>query len=752
MDGDRSGSWREFGPYRLERKLGEGGGGEVFIALDPRLERRVALKRLRPGAKEVERRRFMAEGRAVARLHHPGVVAVHEVGEVEGQPYLVMDLVEGQSLAERIQRHGPPRPDTAAKAALEVARALSYAHGEGILHRDVKPHNVLLDSEGQAFLADFGLARDARDEGTRLTAAGEVLGSPSYMSPEQAEGGARGVDARSDVYGLGATLYQALTGAPPFAEGSVAQTLVALLTTAPEAPSARRPGLHPDLEAICLRCLEKDPADRYPSAAGVARDLERYLTRSAVADAQVVMAPVGGEAGVAALVFVAGGAALVLLGILGLLVALGRTPAAAPTSAAAPPRSEGGSGDEPAAQADAVVEVGDPGAVIDSALAVREPTPAAGGAEVDLPGTAPPDPPPPPSLSPLEVGRPRQREIELPGSVGGLSRDSMHLDWVAAEGALYLFQSGSVVKVDAEALEVVVWRRLMGGTDSGLWAGGVVVAQGGDQGGLVVWDHDLTDLRKIPLPGVWDLLSARGTNLALALYQHGRTRGEALVDLERGEIVRDTHWLSTDHSAPGLVEPDPAGVTGVERGVPQGLLSYGVLLPGGRHVITRPGQGIARYRLERERILWEESSWPLGPAWAPSVSLDGDYVARPPLAGEGNRAPPQAPHHPRPGQGVYVYRTGDLGRPVGWAPMPSMNRLGFVTEPELRLVTHDRDTSQLVVFDAEGRELASYGLDPQRFGGVLEVFPLPGGRRVFLATVRELWCLEFHPDSPWLAR
>ncbi|MEZ6184649.1 MAG: serine/threonine-protein kinase [Planctomycetota bacterium] len=291
--------------YELEGELARGGMGVVYVARDPRLDRRVAIKLLRAGdgASPAQLERFEREARAASRLRHPHLVAVHEVGEDQGRPYLVMDLVPGRSLLEAIQQDGPLEPRAAARLARQLAQALQHAHEHAILHRDVKPANVLVDERGDACLTDFGLAKslqplggererlrreregaserppgDKEVEGERgVTITGEVVGTPAYMAPEQAEGDLARIDRRADVYGLGATLYAALTGSAPFGGASVLQTLERVKTQDPVAPRARRPELERDLETICLRCLEKDPAERYPTAAEVADDLTRYL-------------------------------------------------------------------------------------------------------------------------------------------------------------------------------------------------------------------------------------------------------------------------------------------------------------------------------------------------------------------------------------------------------------------------------------------------------------------------------------------
>lgn len=268
------------GPYEVERELGRGGMGAVFLARDPRVGRRVAIKLVTNPDVAVGLRRFHTEAQATARLRHPAIVTVHELGEHGGRPYLVLDPVEGGSLKERLAR-GPLPPREAAELAHVLAGALAHAHAQGVLHRDLKPANVLLTSSGAPVLSDFGLARDLSDTRERLTRTGELLGTPAYMSPEQADGRPGAVDRRSDVYGLGATLYAALTGRPPFEAPALIQLLSEVLSAAPAPPSSRAPEVPPALDAICLRALAKEPDERYATAGELADALTRWLEQGA---------------------------------------------------------------------------------------------------------------------------------------------------------------------------------------------------------------------------------------------------------------------------------------------------------------------------------------------------------------------------------------------------------------------------------------------------------------------------------------
>jgi Protein kinase domain len=251
--------------------------GVVYRARGP--EGEVALKLLlaRSTSQEVQRRRFEREVDALRRLDHQGIVAVRGAGQHRDMPWVAMELVEGDSLEQRLARQGPLAPRAAAELIRKLARAVQHAHARGVLHRDLKPANVLLDSlSGEPRLTDFGLARDTDLERSKLTRTGSILGTPGFWPPEQAEGRLEALGPASDVYGLGATLYAALTGQAPFAGESLIECLRAVVELDVVAPSRLAPSLDPTLEAICLRCLEKDPADRYPDAGLLADALDDY--------------------------------------------------------------------------------------------------------------------------------------------------------------------------------------------------------------------------------------------------------------------------------------------------------------------------------------------------------------------------------------------------------------------------------------------------------------------------------------------
>jgi serine/threonine-protein kinase len=280
--------------YELVRELGRGGMGVVFLARQLRLSRAVAVKMPPANLSVEEWFRFRTEAESAARLQHPHIVQVHETGEHEGRPFLVMELIEGGSLAQKLVA-APLEARRAAELLEKLARAIQYAHERGVIHRDLKPANVLLGPDGTPKVTDFGLARrlddrgwpDAVPEAVR-TQTGQVLGTPSYMAPEQAAGKAKDVGPAADVYALGAVLYECLTGRPPFRGTTPLETLLQVVRDDPVPPRKLQPGVPRDLETVCLKCLHKDPGRRYGSASELALDLSCFQ------DGRPVMArPVG---------------------------------------------------------------------------------------------------------------------------------------------------------------------------------------------------------------------------------------------------------------------------------------------------------------------------------------------------------------------------------------------------------------------------------------------------------------------------
>jgi WD40 repeat protein len=268
---------RYIGDYEIHDVLGRGGMGIVYKAKQLSLNRPVALKMLRAGlwADASEVRRFRNEAEAIANLDHTGIVTIHEVGEFQGQQYFSMKFVEGPSLEKVLDRFRST-PHEAARLVADIARAVHHAHQRGILHRDLKPSNILLDPHGHPHVTDFGLAKKLVGNSS-LSISGSIMGTPSYMSPEQASGQRGMITTATDVYGLGAILYAVLTGRPPFQADSVLDTLQQVRERPPEPPRKVERHVHRDLETICLKCLDKDPKRRYGSADAVADDLDRYL-------------------------------------------------------------------------------------------------------------------------------------------------------------------------------------------------------------------------------------------------------------------------------------------------------------------------------------------------------------------------------------------------------------------------------------------------------------------------------------------
>ncbi len=269
-DGGSPSALPTFGDYELLAEAGRGAMGVVYRARQRGLNRIVALKMILSGpfASEAERQRFRAEAEAAARLDHPNILPIHEFGERDGRQFYVMRWVDGGALEPGME------PETVARLIATVARAVHHAHQRGVLHRDIKPGNILMDDQGEPFVADFGLARRL-DGQENLTVTGALLGTPAFMSPEQAAG-ERSITTAADVWSLGAVLYYLLAGRPPFQGATMLDTLSAVRESNATPPSRWNANLNPDLETICLKCLRKEPSDRYASANELADDLERW--------------------------------------------------------------------------------------------------------------------------------------------------------------------------------------------------------------------------------------------------------------------------------------------------------------------------------------------------------------------------------------------------------------------------------------------------------------------------------------------
>jgi eukaryotic-like serine/threonine-protein kinase len=274
---------RSIGGYEILAELGRGGMGIVYKCRDVELDRVVAVKTIAGGrhATAEQRARFDSEARAVARLKHPHIIAIHLVGHHDRLPYLALEFAEGGSLSERMG-HGPMPPRAAAELIGTVARAVHTAHEAGVVHRDLKPSNILFGADGAAKVSDFGLAKLVGSD-SRNTLSGQPLGTPNYMSPEQARAESGLVGPQSDIYALGAVLYETLTGRPPFLGGSALETLKLVVSAEVVAPRMLRPDVPRDLETICLKCLEKEPGGRYETAEALADDLGRFLADRPIA-------------------------------------------------------------------------------------------------------------------------------------------------------------------------------------------------------------------------------------------------------------------------------------------------------------------------------------------------------------------------------------------------------------------------------------------------------------------------------------
>lgn len=268
--------------FVLEEEIGRGGMGIVYRAYRKSDGSSVAIKMLLKGefASDVERQRFDAEAKAAMRLKHRNIIPIYEMGEHRGHPFFCMKFIEGETLAQRLAQ-GPITSEQTARLMSRISQAMGYAHQQGVLHRDLKPSNILLDANNEPFIADFGLAKQTTNDPT-LTRSGAILGTPSYMAPEQAAGRRGQVGVTSDVYSLGAILYHMLTGRPPFQAATPVDTVLLVLEQDPLPPRALNPRVNRDLEMIALRCLQKPQDLRYETATKMAEDLSRFLNNEAV--------------------------------------------------------------------------------------------------------------------------------------------------------------------------------------------------------------------------------------------------------------------------------------------------------------------------------------------------------------------------------------------------------------------------------------------------------------------------------------
>ena len=280
---ESQGRWRslklpaEIGDYRLEQEIGRGGMGVVFRARQISLNRVVAVKMILRGrlASQTDTSRFLSEAKATAKLEHPNIVPVYEAGDIEGRAFFSMQLIEGPTLSDYVAAQ-PLKQRDAAKLVARIARAISYAHQQGVLHRDLKPSNILMTSNDVPLVTDFGLAKQI-DSQVDVTHTGMLLGTPAYMSPEQASGRTHLVGPGSDIYSLGCVLYYTLTGRNPFIADTPMDLVMQVIEQDPVSPRALRPRLDRDLEMIVIRCLQKPIDLRYETADALAEDLEAYL-------------------------------------------------------------------------------------------------------------------------------------------------------------------------------------------------------------------------------------------------------------------------------------------------------------------------------------------------------------------------------------------------------------------------------------------------------------------------------------------
>jgi serine/threonine protein kinase len=264
-----------FGKYRILRKLGEGGMGAVFLAEDPDYGRVVALKTPKLGDDETILKRFFREGRAATTIQHPHVCPAYEVGEVEGQPYLAMAYIDGYTLSKWVQKNPRMSVDGVLDIACKLASGLQAVHDAGILHRDLKPGNVMVSHDGEPHIIDFGMSRLTNVNESLLTVSGAVAGTPGYMSPEQVTGRSQQLGPHSDVYSLGVVVYELLTGWMPFT-GSFVTVLASIVSDPPPSLRTHCPEIDPALDMICLKAMAKDPQDRFVTARDFGEALQRF--------------------------------------------------------------------------------------------------------------------------------------------------------------------------------------------------------------------------------------------------------------------------------------------------------------------------------------------------------------------------------------------------------------------------------------------------------------------------------------------
>ncbi|WP_372371486.1 protein kinase [Candidatus Uabimicrobium sp. HlEnr_7] len=277
--------------YRTIRKLGEGNFGEVFLIYDNYWKRNLALKVLKSNLNdEVSIKRFQREARSIAKLHYPGVVKVYDMGEQNGKYYYTMDYIEGQSLDEYLKQEGRLSSKRAARIIRDIAKVVEHAHDRDVIHRDIKPENVMIGKDGKTYVTDFGLAKGLYND-SKISQNGNILGTPSYMSPEQAQGKKNQIDKRSDIYGIGATLYELMTGRVPFAGKNTPVVLYNIVHKYPRSPRSIHGSIPENIERICLKCLEKDKNKRYESIKLFLEDIDKFLEAKTLRISKSVTSP-----------------------------------------------------------------------------------------------------------------------------------------------------------------------------------------------------------------------------------------------------------------------------------------------------------------------------------------------------------------------------------------------------------------------------------------------------------------------------
>jgi tRNA A-37 threonylcarbamoyl transferase component Bud32 len=578
------------GRYEIERVLGQGGMATVYLAYDPHFRRRVAIKLLPPALQNdpMFRARFQREAQTIAALEHPATVPVYDFGEADGAPYLVMRYMEGGSLNERLQRHGPLSLAAATSILRRLASALDRAHQQGVIHRDIKPDNVLFDSLGAAYLTDFGIVKLATEATTTIT--GEfIVGTPAYMSPEQARGGSQ-LDRRSDVYALGALLFAMLSGHPPYEADTPVGLAVKHVTEPVPSLLRLRPDLPPALELVLRRALAKNPDNRYATAG----DLAQAVVAAQMAAVEVPAVPEARpERSAPGWLWAAAGSGVILLllclGVAGLWLAGGN-----PFVAASPTARAG-------------------------EAAAGPPTRALVGAATAT-SNGQPDATPTPATATGTPAAPLRAEMAAPGNAGRmaqlaqLGRGSLNALVLLPDGqraatgggsGVWLFDLESgLARSNLDAHTQVV--RALAAT-----ADGLQLASGGGDGRIIVWDLASGQVAR-RLEGHQDwvralewspddtLLASGSSDRTVRVWERASGRETALLS-EPAASVRDVAW-SADGAR--LAASDNNGIV---------------------H-IWNPGSRVRTHRLEAHRGIAFAVAWAPNQPWLASAGADGYHA------------------------------------------------------------------------------------------------------------------------------